>query len=122
MSKGVVVRWLRPRKPSLDYAEHFPTYEAEMQLLVEQKERELQKTIARLRAPLLGRRRELKKSERAPVQKRIRVRGGFVDRLRMRAYGGRGGDGVVAFARAPHVRVAPPSGGDAGKGGSVWVV
>jgi GTPase involved in cell partitioning and DNA repair len=34
-------------------------------------------------------------------------------------FAGRGGDGSVAFARGPNLRVAPPSGGDAGRGGDV---
>ncbi len=33
-----------------------------------------------------------------------------------------GGLGGIAFARAPNVRVGPPSGGDAGSGGSVWLL
>jgi GTPase involved in cell partitioning and DNA repair len=32
-----------------------------------------------------------------------------------------GGSGCVAFARDANIRVGPPSGGDAGKGGSIYL-
>ncbi len=67
-----------------------PIIEADVALLKTARERELRKTLARLRAPLLGRRREMPMNERPPVRKRLRVRSGFVDRLRVRAYPGQG--------------------------------
>ncbi len=111
-------------KVSLAQAEHMPQLDREMQLLIEKKERELRKTINKLRVAAKEpprRRNETKKEDRRVVEKKVSVRRGFVDRVRLKAYAGRGGDGCVAFARGPNLRVAPPSGGDAGKGGSVYL-
>jgi GTP-binding protein len=43
----------------------------------------------------------------------------FVDTVTIHVRGGRGGDGVTAFARQPYEPYGPPSGGDGGHGGSV---
>lgn len=100
-----------------------PVLDEQTRLLIEKKERELRKTInllkARAKVPM--RRNEVAKADRPEIVKKVRVREGFVDTLLVKCFGGRGGDGKVAFARGPNLRVAPPSGGDAGKGGSVWI-
>lgn len=116
-----VARWIPPVKPSLAAAENMPRLDSEMLLLIEKKERELRKTINKLRVDnkVPGRRNELKKMDRPMLEKKIHARRGFVDRVKAKVYPGKGGDGNVAFARGPNLRVAPPSGGDAGKGGSV---
>jgi GTP-binding protein len=46
----------------------------------------------------------------------------FVDTVKIRVRGGRGGDGVTAFARQPYEPYGPPNGGDGGNGGSVVLV
>jgi hypothetical protein len=116
-------KWIPPVKPSLAQAEHLPRLDREMLLLIEQKKRELRKAINKLRVDnkVPGRRNEVKKSDRPIIEKKIQARRGFVDRVKAKVYAGKGGDGNVAFARGPNLRVAPPSGGDAGKGGSVFV-
>ena len=43
----------------------------------------------------------------------------FLDYLRLTAYGGKGGDGEVAFLRLPKNPMGGPSGGDGGNGGHV---
>ena len=43
----------------------------------------------------------------------------FIDEVRVHATGGKGGDGVTAFARQPYEPKGPPDGGDGGHGGSV---
>lgn len=99
-----------------------PVLDAETRLLVERKERELRATINKLkmRAGLKpSRRNETKKSDRPLVEKRVRVRRGFVDSVVVEVWSGRGGQGKVAFSRGPHMPLAPPSGGDGGKGGDV---
>jgi GTPase len=43
----------------------------------------------------------------------------FIDEVKIHAKGGRGGDGVTAFARQPYEPKGPPDGGDGGHGGSI---
>ncbi|SNX83951.1 related to MTG2 - Mitochondrial GTP binding protein [Melanopsichium pennsylvanicum] len=45
----------------------------------------------------------------------------FVDQLYLRLTGGKGGDGCVSFHREKFVQFGPPSGGNGGAGGSIYI-
>jgi hypothetical protein len=46
----------------------------------------------------------------------------FIDRIRVKAISGKGGDGCISFDREPHKPRGPPNGGSGGHGGDVIIV
>ncbi|MCX7159044.1 MAG: GTPase ObgE, partial [Proteobacteria bacterium] len=46
----------------------------------------------------------------------------FIDEARIQLYAGKGGNGVAAFRREKFIPRGGPSGGDGGRGGSIWAV
>ncbi|KAG8770577.1 GTPase of the mitochondrial inner membrane that associates with the large ribosomal subunit [Ceratobasidium sp. 428] len=64
---------------------------------------------------------DVAKRKRTAEWKR-RQHGNFLDHIIVQARGGRGGDGCVAFHREKFKPFGPPSGGNGGRGGDVYIL
>ncbi|OCH88733.1 GTP-binding protein Obg/CgtA [Obba rivulosa] len=51
-----------------------------------------------------------------------RRQGGFLDHVIIHVRGGKGGNGCAAFHREKFMRIGPPSGGNGGRGGDVYIM
>ncbi|KAA1471930.1 GTPase [Dentipellis sp. KUC8613] len=109
-----LLRALRPAVTRTRYYSSLPsTSQAQVSETTESDD--LQKKLdAELQKQLEARKRKTEWKRRQGGQT-------FVDRLIVNVRAGKGGDGCVAFHREKFVRVGPPSGGNGGRGGDVYI-